>query len=204
MLAVLAVSDKRDIGRLAGGLLDLGWDVVASEGTRRVIGRAGHEAGDIADLAGVPTLLGGRVKALTVSVMAGILATDAPSDEADLRQYGIRRVSLVCSNFARVPGDGTAAERVWNSVDIGGPAMLRAAAKNCAHVIPLSDPGDYPAVLAALADGDGTVAAVPLARRVSLAAKAFRLSSEYDRRVSVLFAALTEPGIGVRAEDTWS
>jgi AICAR transformylase/IMP cyclohydrolase PurH len=174
----------------------MGWDVVATEGTRRAISEAGHVAGDIADLAGVPTLLGGRVKALTVSVMAGILATDAPSDLAELRHYGIRRVSLVCSNFVQVPGDEPAAERVWNSVDIGGPTMLRAAAKNCAHVIPLADPDDYPAVLAALAGGDGTVAAVPREHRISLAAKAFKLSSQYDQRISELFAALGKHGDG--------
>jgi AICAR transformylase/IMP cyclohydrolase PurH len=187
VLAVLGVSDKRDIGRLAGGLLGLGWEVVATDGTRGAISQSGHATGSIADLAGVPTLLGGRVKALTVSVMAGILATDTASDLAELQQYNIRRVSLVCCNFVPVPQLAPDAARLWDSVDIGGPAMLRAAAKNCAHVIPLADPDDYPDVLAALADGDGTAASVPLGYRMTLAAKAFLLSSEYDQQVFTRF-----------------
>src|SRR4051794_10744336 len=84
MLAILGVSNKRGIGQLAGGLLDLGWDVVATEGTRRAIYEAGYTVGRVADLAGVPTLLEGRVKTLTLPVMAGILARDNDSDRAEL------------------------------------------------------------------------------------------------------------------------
>lgn len=184
MLAILGVSDKRDIGSFAGGLLGLGWTVVATEGTCRAITSAAHTVGRIADLAGVPTLLGGRVKALTVSVMAGILATNSDADQADLRRYGITRVDLVCGNFRTLPAPGT---DFVESVDIGGVTMLRAAAKNYAHVIPVADPDDYPAVLDALRGGDGSVESVPVEFRARLAAKVFALSSEYDKAVREAF-----------------
>jgi AICAR transformylase/IMP cyclohydrolase PurH len=190
VLAILGVSDKRDIGRLAGGLLELGWQVVATEGTRQAIGAAGHIVGHIAELAGVPTLLGGRVKALTVSVLAGILATDSESDQAELRQYGITRVDLVCCNFTPLSGSGTSAGFPEN-VDIGGVTMLRSAAKNYAHVIPLTDPDDYPAVLSTLRHGDGTIESVPVKLRAGLAAKVFTVSSRYDTTVRAQFDTLT-------------
>lgn len=187
MLAVLGVSDKRDIGTLAGGLLALGWDVVATEGTRASVAAAGHRVGSVADLAGVPSLFGGRVKTLTVSVMAGILARDTDADLAEMREHGITRVDLVACNYYRLPEPGTALDGFRERVDIGGPAMLRAAAKNYANVIPLTDPDDYPAVLAALQAGGGDPAAVPMATRLALATKTFAVSRDYDAAVHALF-----------------
>src|SRR5882724_6220812 len=183
MLAVLGVSDKRNIEVLAAGLLSLGWQVVATEGTHRAIAEAGYQVGRVGDLAGVPTLLSGRVKTLTVSVMAGILARDTPSDVEELARYDITRVDLVACNYYRLPPAAGSLAYFREKVDIGGPAMLRGAAKNCAHVVPLSDPDDYQPVLDALAAGDGTAESVPLSFRVALAAKAFRRSAEYDESV---------------------
>jgi phosphoribosylaminoimidazolecarboxamide formyltransferase/IMP cyclohydrolase/phosphoribosylaminoimidazolecarboxamide formyltransferase len=184
MLAVLGVSDKRNIDVLAGGLLDLGWDVVATEGTHRLCSDAGLKVGRVADLAGVPTLLGGRVKTLTVSVMAGILARDTESDVEELSRYDITRVDLVACNYYRLPAGPVPFADFREKVDIGGPAMLRAAAKNCAHVIPLSDPDDYAGVLEQLAAGE-----VPMPTRLALAAKAFRISADYEEAVAALYAA---------------
>ncbi|MEV6716634.1 hypothetical protein AB0M48_31885 [Lentzea sp. NPDC051208] len=186
MLAVLGVSDKRGIDVLARGLLDLGWDVVATEGTQRLCAEAGLPVRAVADLAGVPTLLGGRVKTLTVSVMAGILARDDESDLAELSRYDITRVDLVACNYYRLPTDPASFADFREKVDIGGPAMLRAAAKNCAHVVPLTDPDDYAGVLEQLAAGE-----VPVATRLALAAKAFRISAEYEQAVAELYAGAT-------------
>jgi phosphoribosylaminoimidazolecarboxamide formyltransferase/IMP cyclohydrolase/phosphoribosylaminoimidazolecarboxamide formyltransferase len=190
MLAVLAVSDKRNIDELADGLLNLGWDVVATEGTRRLLSERGVRVGGVADLAGVPTLLGGRVKTLTVSIMGGILARDTESDLLEVKTHDITRVDLVCCNYYRLPSPagGLPLERFRELIDVGGPAMLRGAAKNCAHVIPLSDPDDYADVLRTLADGGGSPASVGMARRVALARKAFEISARYDASVVDLFA----------------
>lgn len=182
MIAILSVSDKRGIADLAAGLLDIGWDIAASEGTARAIGR---EVGRLSDLAGIPTLLGGRVKALTVGVLAGILARDTPADLDELRARDLRRVHLVCCNFGALPESAGDLTDVEDTVDIGGPAMLRAAAKNCAFVIPLVDPDDYPVVLEALKADD---VPLDLDLRTTLAAKAFQASSRYDARVAELFA----------------
>ncbi|MHC3463300.1 hypothetical protein [Streptomyces flavovirens] len=189
MLAVLAVSDKRDIDTLAAGLLRLGWDVVATEGTQRVLAEAGQKVGHVADLAGAPALLGGRVKTLTLPVMGGILARETASDLAEMAAYDITRVDLVCCNYYVLPeateGVGFAGFR--EKIDVGGPAMLRGAAKNCEHVIPLSDPDDYAPVLDLLDSGAGSPSAIPLTRRLALAEKAFEISAAYDEAVRALF-----------------
>src|SRR4051812_19470133 len=103
MLAILAVSDKRDIEVLAGGLVRLGWQVVATDGTRDTLAAAGCRVGRVADIAGVPTILGGRVKTLTLPVMAGILARHTESDGRELADLGIEPVELVCCNYYRLP-----------------------------------------------------------------------------------------------------
>ncbi|WP_229400835.1 phosphoribosylaminoimidazolecarboxamide formyltransferase [Micromonospora okii] len=189
MLAVLAVSDKRNIEELATGLLGLGWDVVATEGTRRLLRDNGVTVGAVSDLAGVPTLLGGRVKTLTVSLMGGILARDEPADRAEVEEHGLTRVDLVCCNYYRLPAPepGRSFEQFRELIDVGGPAMLRAAAKNCAYVVPLSDPDDYAGVLRALADGG-----VGRRQRLRLAAKAFAISAAYDTAVADLLAGAVD------------
>lgn len=190
MLAVLAVSDKRHIEVLATGLLKLGWTVAATQGTASVLSRRGVQVGGIAELAGVPTLLGGRLKTLTVPVMGGILARDTESDRREAAAYHIPRVDLVCCNFYQLPepaGD-LSFEEFRELIDVGGPAMLRGAAKNCEHVIPLSDPDDYAGVLDALAAGGGSPDSVSLAYRLTLARKAFQISTAYDAAVVNLLA----------------
>uniref|UniRef100_A0AAU2JPI6 MGS-like domain-containing protein n=1 Tax=Streptomyces sp. NBC_00049 TaxID=2903617 RepID=A0AAU2JPI6_9ACTN len=191
MLAVLAVSEKRNIDTLAVGLLRLGWDVVATEGTQRLLAEAGHTVGAVADLAGAPTLLGGRVKTLTLSVMGGILARDTESDLAEIAEYGIPRIDLVCCNYYVLPEQEAGVDFAGfrEKIDIGGPAMLRGAAKNSEHVIPLSDPDDYEGVLKLLEEGGGSPSAVSMSRRLELAEKAFGISAAYDESVRALFRA---------------
>ncbi|MFD9356335.1 hypothetical protein [Streptomyces sp. NPDC060031] len=189
MLAVLAVSDKRNIDTLAAGLLRLGWDVVATEGTHRLLREAGHEVGHVADLAGAPTLLGGRVKTLTLSVMGGILARDTESDLAEIAEYGITRVDLVACNYYVLPqlAAGMDFAGFREKIDVGGPAMLRGAAKNCEHVIPLSDPDDYDSVVKLLDGAGGSPSAIGMPQRLALAEKAFAISAAYDDSVRALF-----------------
>ena len=142
--ALVSVFDKAGVVELAEGLQTLGWRLISSGGTAKVLAEAGLHVTDIADVTGVPAILGHRVVTLHPKVHGGILAdVDDPAHRADLEAYGIEPISLVVSNlypFDERPGIET--------IDIGGPAMVRAAAKNHAHVGVVVDPGDYGAVLA--------------------------------------------------------
>ena len=128
---------------LAAGLVELGWELIASAGTARVLGAAGLPVVDVADYTGSPVMLGHRVVTLHPRIHGGILADrDDPAHQADLEANGIDPIDLVVANlypFEASPGIET--------IDIGGPAMVRAAAKNHAHVGVVVDPADYQAVL---------------------------------------------------------
>ncbi|HEX2577475.1 MAG TPA: bifunctional phosphoribosylaminoimidazolecarboxamide formyltransferase/IMP cyclohydrolase [Aquihabitans sp.] len=184
MRALISVYDKSGIAELAAGLAELGWDLVSSGGTARMLRDAGLEVVDIADLAGFPAILGHRVVTLHPKVHGGILADRTnPHHVAEMEQYGIEPIDLVVGNlypFGIDPADfehgGGHAEDV---IDIGGPAMVRAAAKNHAQVGVVVDPADYDGVLAELRqDGhlsDGT--------RRRLARAAFAHTAAYDAAV---------------------
>jgi phosphoribosylaminoimidazolecarboxamide formyltransferase / IMP cyclohydrolase len=173
--ALLSVYDKTGVLDLAAGLHELGWRLVSSGGTARAIADGGLPVTDVAELTGVPAILGHRVVTLHPKVHGGLLADlDDPSHVADLERFGIEPVSLLVSNlypFGTDPG--------IELIDIGGPAMVRAAAKNHAHVGVVVDPADYDAVLHELrADG----ALGPGTRR-RLARRAFALTAAYDAAI---------------------
>jgi phosphoribosylaminoimidazolecarboxamide formyltransferase / IMP cyclohydrolase len=173
--ALLSVYDKSGIVDLARGLADLGWSLVSSGGTARALADAGIAVTDVADLTGVPAILGHRVVTLHPAVHAGILADlDDPAHRADLAAQGIEPIALVVVNlypFSSDPGIGL--------IDVGGPAMVRAAAKNHAHVGVVVDPADYTTVLDELrADG-----ALSSATRRRLARAAFAATSTYDAAI---------------------
>ncbi len=173
--ALLSVYDKTGIAELAGGLADLGWAIVSSGGTARTIAEAGIAVTDVADLTGLPAILGHRVVTLHPKIHGGILADlDEPSHRADLEANGIEPISLVVVNlypFSSDPG--------VDLIDVGGPAMVRGAAKNHAHVGVVVDPADYEVVLGELrADG-----ALSAATRRRLARDAFAATSAYDAAI---------------------
>ena len=160
--ALLSVYDKSGIAELAEGLHAAGWRVLSSGGTAREIAAGGVPVTDVAELTGFPAILGHRVVTLHPKVHGGILAdTSDPSHRADLAEYGIEPIDLVVVNlypFATDPG--------VELIDIGGPAMVRAAAKNHDRVAVVVDPGDYAAVLGEIrAEGRGHGRNPPLARR---------------------------------------
>jgi phosphoribosylaminoimidazolecarboxamide formyltransferase / IMP cyclohydrolase len=173
--ALLSVYDKAGVVELARGLHELGWDLVSSGGTAGALRDAGLAVTDTADLTGFPAILGHRVVTLHPAVHGGILADRAnPEHVADLDRYGITPVDLVVVNlypFGAEPG--------IEMIDIGGPAMVRAAAKNHAHVGVISDPGDYDDVLAELRT-EGTLTD---ATRRRLARKAFAHTAAYDAEI---------------------
>jgi phosphoribosylaminoimidazolecarboxamide formyltransferase/IMP cyclohydrolase len=172
---LLSVYDKSGIAELARGLHDLGWELLSSGGTKRVIADAGVPVTDVAELTGFPAILGHRVVTLHPKVHGGILADpDDPDHQRDLDEYGIEPISLVVVNlypFAEEPG--------VELIDVGGPAMVRAAAKNHAHVGVIVDPGDYEPVLAELG-ASGRLSA-PTRRR--LARTAFARTAAYDAQI---------------------
>jgi phosphoribosylaminoimidazolecarboxamide formyltransferase/IMP cyclohydrolase len=177
--ALLSVYDKSGIVELAAGLRDLGWSLVSSGGTARAIAEAGIDVTDVAELTGVPAILGHRVVTLHPKVHGGILAdpTD-PDHQADLREHGITPIDLVVGNlypFTADPG--------IELIDIGGPAMVRAAAKNHAHVGVVVDPADYEPVLDEL-QSDGELGAVTRRR---LARAAFAHTAAYDAAIVTWF-----------------
>jgi phosphoribosylaminoimidazolecarboxamide formyltransferase/IMP cyclohydrolase len=201
MKALLSVYDKTGITELARGLSGLGWELVSSGGTARHLSEAGLDVTDLADLTGFPPMLGHRVVTLHPLIHGAILAdpTD-PEHQADLETYGIEPFSLVVVNLypfgsdpsAFAHGGGTAEDMI----DIGGPAMTRAAAKNHAHVGIVVDPDDYEPVLDELRLesqlSDGT--------RRNLARKAFAHTAAYDAAVVTWFDDSAEPVEGGEGE----
>ena len=187
MRALLSVYDKTGIDDLARRLHELGVELISSGGTAKAIADAGVPVTDIADLTGYPAMLGHRVLTLHPLVHGGILAEPGkPDHDADIEQYGIKTFDLVVTNlypFGSNPDDfAHGGGRPEDVIDIGGPAMTRAAAKNHAHVAVLTDPADYDAVLDELAAGGTT----PETRR-RLARKAFAATAAYDAAVVTWF-----------------
>jgi len=182
--ALLSVYDKTGIAELAAALHELGWDIVSSGGTARAVADAGVPVTDVAELTGVPAILDHRVVTLHPKVHGGLLADPTkPEHQADMAEYGIGAISLVVVNlypFTSQPG--------IELIDIGGPAMVRASAKNHAHVTIVVDPADYDGVLGELREhGDVTAAT-----RRRLARDAFAHTAAYDAAIVGWFDS-TEP-----------
>ncbi|MFN2471902.1 MAG: bifunctional phosphoribosylaminoimidazolecarboxamide formyltransferase/IMP cyclohydrolase [Gaiellaceae bacterium] len=187
--ALISVYRKDGLEDFARGLAELGVELVASGGTAAALEEAGLEVTRVEELTEVPELLGGRVKTLHPRIHAAILARrDDKEDVATLDEHHIRPFDLVCVNlypFAEVAGRyGVREEEAVEMIDIGGPSMLRAAAKNFAHVLPVCSPAQYESVLAELrAEGE-----VPGAARRRLAAEAFSVTAAYEAAIAVWFS----------------
>jgi phosphoribosylaminoimidazolecarboxamide formyltransferase / IMP cyclohydrolase len=173
--ALLSVYDKEGLIELAQGLSDLGWELVASGNTAAALAAAGLEHLEVAEVTGSPEMLSGRVKTLHPRIHGGILANrDEPSHLADLEAQGITPIDLVISNLYPFSSDPSI-----ELIDIGGPSMVRGAAKNHAHVGVVTSPADYPVVLEELRQR-GTLSA---ATRRRLARAAFAHTAGYDAAI---------------------
>lgn len=195
--ALLSVSDRDGLDRLASELLRRGWRLWASRGTAKWLREHDIDTAELESLTGFAERVGGRVKTLDARIHAAILARADEDDE--LRDLGAPRFSLAVVNCypfaeARARGDSDLAEQI----DIGGPAMLRAAAKNHLLCAPVPSPLFYDEVIAALGDNDGAVPAA-LARR--LAAATFAFSANYDAAIADWFAAGTKEETKFGTED---
>ena len=150
--ALISVHDKHGVAEFAQGLVDLGWELVSSGGTAAHLEELGLDVTRVEDVTASPELRGGRVKTLHPRIHAGILARrDRDDDLAALDEHGIEPFDLVCVNlypFERVAAQhGAREEEAVEMIDIGGPSMLRGAAKNFAHVVPVCRPEQYGRVL---------------------------------------------------------
>src|SRR5947209_5050351 len=153
--APLSVSDKRGIVELGRGLVARGFELVSTGGTARTLASDGLPVTNVSEVTGFPEMLDGRVKTLHPRLHGGILARrDRKDDLAALKQHGIGLVDLVVVNLypfaAAAANPATAFDNLVEEIDIGGPSMVRAAAKNFRDVVVVVDPDDYPRVLDAL------------------------------------------------------
>jgi len=192
--ALISVSDKTGVADFARGLVEMGIEVVSTGGTADALREAGVEVRDVSDLTGSPEILDGRVKTLHPRLHAGLLAVrDDPEHERTLEAEGIEPIDLVCVNlypFERTVGrhDVTEEEAVEN-IDIGGPTMIRAAAKNHRWVAVVVRPESYDAVLAELQEQTGEVSQET---RHWLANEAFAVTARYDAAISRWFGTRYE------------
>jgi phosphoribosylaminoimidazolecarboxamide formyltransferase/IMP cyclohydrolase len=186
--ALLSVSRKEGLDAFARGLAERGFEIVASGGTARFLRKSGVAVLEVSEVTGHPEILDGRVKTLHPRIHGGILARRArPDDLASLRELGIEPIDVVAVNFypfEETVARGAAEDEVRENIDIGGPCLVRAAAKNWPDVAVVVNPADYPEVLAALDDPEPGVG---LALRRRLAAAAFAATAAYDRAVAASF-----------------
>ncbi len=186
--ALLSVSDKTGLAELGQALARHGVELVSTGGTAKALREAGLDVRDISDLTGFPEMMDGRVKTLHPKVHGGLLAVrDNPEHQAAAAAHDIAPIDLVVVNlypFAQTVARGAARDEVIENIDIGGPAMVRSAAKNHTYVACVTDPSDYAELIAALDAGDG---ATSLDFRKRLAARAFAATATYDGMIASWF-----------------
>ena len=191
--ALLSVSDKTGLTEFASALAGLGIDLVSTGGTAKAIAAAGLKVSDVSDLTGFPEMMDGRVKTLHPKVHGGLLAIRDHADHAKaMKDHGIAPIDLLVVNlypFESTVDKGAAYEDCIENIDIGGPAMIRAAAKNHDDVAVVVEPQDYQAVLDEL---EANAGATTLGLRKRLAAKAYARTAAYDAAISNWFAVQLE------------
>ncbi len=194
MIALLAPYDKTGLADLARDLVNLDFDIVSTSGTLKHLHEAGVKARSVSELTGFPEILDGRVKTLHPAVHAGLLARrDRPEHLDELARQGLQQIDLVAVNLypfrETVAKPDVTEDDALENIDIGGPAMLRAAAKNFPSVLVLVDPADYPEALDHLRTRD-----VPLEYRRRLAEKAFQHVASYDTAIAQYLRSQKEGG----------
>jgi phosphoribosylaminoimidazolecarboxamide formyltransferase / IMP cyclohydrolase len=187
--ALLSVSDKTGLAELGRALAAHGMELVSTGGTAATLREAGLAVRDISDLTGFPEMMDGRVKTLHPKVHGGLLAVrDDPAHAAAMAEHAIGAIDLVVVNlypFAATVAKGAARDEIIENIDIGGPSMVRSAAKNHRYVTIVTDPADYPALIEALAASGG---ATSFELRKAMAAKAYAATAAYDAAIAQWFA----------------
>lgn len=193
--ALISVSDKRGVVEFAAGLADLGVELLSTGGTHKVLSQAGLQVREVADYTRFPEMMGGRVKTLHPLIHGGILALrDVPGHTQSMAAHGILAIDLVAVNlypFRETAARGLSRSDTIEQIDIGGPSMVRSAAKNHRFVAVIVDPERYEQVLAEMRASGGEVGE---ATRRALALEAFRHTAAYDAAIAGWLAAQEEEG----------
>ena len=183
--ALLSVTDKTGLPELARFLVDNGVELVSTGGTRKMLADAGLPVTSVSDVTGFPEIMGGRVKTLHPHIHGGVLADkDNPDHLATLKEKKIATFDLICVNlynFAQAVSQAMDLKAAVEQIDIGGPTLLRAGAKNFHSMTVLPDIADYPGFMEELTSNDMKVS---LAFRRTMAVKTFSMISEYDRMIA--------------------
>lgn len=192
--ALISVSDKTGIVPFAQALSARGVEILSTGGTAKLLSEAGIKVIEVADYTGFPEMLDGRVKTLHPKIHGGILGRrDLPEHVAKMKAHEIGNIDLVCVNLypfeATIAKDGCTLEDAIENIDIGGPAMVRSAAKNWAHVAIVTDCHDYDRILSELKNNDGCLSQ---ATRFDLARKAFTHTAAYDGAISNYLTSLVD------------
>ncbi len=192
--ALLSVSNKTGIEDFAQALIEQGFSLLSTGGTAKLLRDANITVRDVSDYTGFPEMMDGRVKTLNPKVHGGILARrDNEGDLASMEEHGIARIDVVCVNLypfrEAVAKEGCTINDAIENIDIGGPCMVRAAAKNHAFVTIVVDPSDYNMVIDAMKDGS-----LDINKRRALAVKAFAHTAAYDGAIANHFSSLNTDG----------
>jgi len=187
--ALLSVYDKTGLVYFARELVNLGWELLASGGTAKLLKDNNFPVTEVAAYTGSPEILGGRVKTLHPAIHGGILSRDTDEDRDQLSELGWQPLDLVVVNLypfeETIQKPGVTFAEAIEQIDIGGVALIRAAAKNHQRVTLVCDPVDYDIVLKALKSGS-----LSLEERAKLAVKGFRLTSNYDKHITNYLSGL--------------
>ena len=191
--ALISVSDKTGVVELGKALADLGIEIISTGGTMRTLKEAGVPVIAVQDVTGFPEMMDGRVKTLNPKIHGAILAVrDNPEHVKAMKEHGIKPIDLVVVNLypfrETVAKEGVTPEEARTNIDIGGPCMVRAAAKNYLRVASVTDPADYGALAAELAAHQGSLG---FETRFNLMRKAFRHTADYDAAIAAHFASVT-------------
>lgn len=187
--AILSVTDKSDLTEFAAFLADMKVELFSTGGTKKKIAEARIPVASVSDVTGFPEILGGRVKTLHPHIHGGILADkDNPEHMATLEEHGIEPFDMICVNlynFADAAAKGLDLRAAVEEIDIGGPTMLRATAKNFHSMLVVPGPRHYARIIDEMRANGGKVS---LKLRKELAAETFRLVSEYDAMIAEYLA----------------
>ena len=193
--AILSVTDKSDLAEFALRLQKFGVEILSTGGTARMLREGGVKVQDVSDFTGFPEMLDGRVKTLHPKVHAGILAQrHNPEHMKTMAAHHLKVIDMVVVNLyafeKTVAKEGCTLEEAVENIDIGGPTMLRAAAKNYRDVAVVVDPGDYASIVEEMEVNDGQLS---LETRFRLAKKVYRLTHEYDGAITSYLEGTASP-----------
>jgi phosphoribosylaminoimidazolecarboxamide formyltransferase / IMP cyclohydrolase len=197
--ALISVSDKRGVVELAGGLRELGVEILSTGGTAAALAAAGVAVIQVSDYTGAPEILDGRVKTLHPRIHGGLLGRASDAHRREMAVHGIEAIDLVVVNLypfeAAIARGGTSLDDAIENIDIGGPSMLRSAAKNHERVAVVVDPEDYGWVARAMRGGG-----LSAGQRLQLARKAFAHTAAYDAAIAAYLSAIDDAAADARAE----